>query len=39
MKIMNGKEHAYKDWYNKNEDGYSRACFTFAERWAELMET
>lgn len=38
MKILNGKEKEYKDWYDKNSDGYGRACFTFAERWANLME-
>lgn len=38
MKILDGKEQDYKTWYDKNSDGYSRACFTFAERWAELME-
>lgn len=39
MKIIKGKEQEYKDWYNKNSDEYGRACFTFAERWADLMET
>lgn len=38
MKIIEGKEKEYKDWYDKNSDGYSRACFTYAERWAEMME-
>lgn len=38
MKILEGKEKEYKDWYDKNNDGYSRACFTYAERWAEMME-
>lgn len=38
MKIKNGKEQIYKDWYDKNSDAYGRACFTYAERWAELME-
>lgn len=38
MKIKSGKEQEYKDWYDKNSDGYSRACFTFAERWAEMLE-
>ena len=38
MKILTGKEKRYKDWYDKNSDGYSRACFTYAERWAELLE-
>ena len=38
MKILEGKEQEYKEWYDKNSDSYSRACFTFAERWAELLE-
>ena len=38
MKIIKGKEKEYKDWYDKNSDEYSRACFTYAERWAELLE-
>lgn len=38
MKILKGKEQEYKDWYNNNLDAYSHACFTYAERWAELME-
>ena len=38
MKILEGKEKEYKDWYDKNNDGYSRACFTYTERWAEMME-
>ena len=38
MKILEGKEKEYKDWYGKNRDAYGRACFTYAERWAEMME-
>lgn len=38
MKILKGKEQDYKDWYNKNLDPYGHGIFTFAERWAELME-
>ena len=38
MKIVKGKEQEYKDWYEKNSDPYGRACFTYAERWAEMME-
>ena len=38
MKILSGKEKKYKDWFDKNSDSYSRACFTYAERWAEIME-
>ena len=29
MKILEGHEKEYKDWYDKNSDGYGRACFTF----------
>ena len=38
MKILEGHEKEYKDWYDKNSDGYGRACFTYAERWAEMLE-
>ena len=38
MKIVKGKEQEYKDWYEKNSDPYGRACFTYAERWAEMLE-
>ena len=38
MKILSGKEKEYKDWYDKNADAYGRACFTYAERWAEMLE-
>ena len=38
MKILEGKEKEYKDWYDKNSDRYGRGCFTYAEKWAELME-
>ena len=38
MKILEGKEQEYKDWYEKNSDPYGRACFTYAERWAGLLE-
>ena len=37
MKILEGKEKAYKDWYDINNDEYSRACFTYAERWADML--
>lgn len=39
MKIIEGKEQDYKNWYDKNSDPYGRACFTYAERWAEMLET
>ena len=38
MKIVKGKEQEYKGWYEKNSDPYGRACFTYAERWAGMME-
>lgn len=38
MRVIEGKEKEYKKWYDKNSDPYGRACFTFAERWAELLE-
>ena len=38
MKILEGREQDYKDWYNKNLDPYGHASFTYAERWAEMME-
>ena len=38
MKIVKGKEQEYKDWYEKNSNLYGRACFTYAERWAGMME-
>lgn len=36
MKILEGHEKQYKDW--KNSDGYDRAIFIYAERWAEMLE-
>ena len=38
MKIIEGKEKEYKDWYEKNTKPYGRACFSYAERWAEKLE-
>lgn len=38
MTILKGKEKDYKEWLDKNTDAYGRACFTYAERWAEMME-
>ena len=38
MKILKSKEQLYKEWYDKNDDSYGRACFTYAERWAEMLE-
>ena len=39
MKILNGKEQDYKEWYENQSDGYGRMCFKYAEKWAELLET
>lgn len=38
MKIVKGKEQLYKEWYDNNADSSGRACFTYAERWAEMLE-
>lgn len=38
MKIKQGMEEAYQEGYNNNLDPYGHAVYTFAERWAELME-
>ena len=38
MKILEGREQDYKDWIDKNTDPYGRVCFTYAERWAEMLE-
>lgn len=38
MKIRPGLEEMYQKWYNNNLDPYGHAVYTFAERWAELME-
>jgi hypothetical protein len=31
-------EEKYQQGLANNKDPYGRACYTFAERWAELME-
>jgi hypothetical protein len=38
MKIIEGKEKEYQEWRAKNDDPYSRRCFTYAEEWADMME-
>ena len=38
MKILEGREQDYKDWLDKNTNPYGRGCFTYAERWAEMLE-
>lgn len=38
MKIKNKKE--YQDWFDKNSnDPYGKRCFTYAEDWANMMES
>lgn len=38
MQIAKGKEKDYREWYNKNLDSYGHLVFTYAERWAEMLE-
>lgn len=38
MLIIKEKADEYQEGYNKNLDPYGHAVYTFAERWAELME-
>lgn len=38
MQLIEQKKEEYKAWFDKNDDPYSRRCFTYAEQWAELME-
>ena len=38
MKISPGMEEKYQKGYNNNLDPYGHGVYTFAERWAELME-
>lgn len=38
MKILKGKEQDYQVGYNNNLDNYGHAIYTFAERWANLLE-
>ncbi len=35
---MQRDEAAWQVWVDKNPDPYGRACVTYAERWADLME-
>ena len=39
MKIIEGKEKEYQDWYDQNDGPYSRCCFDYADAWASLMES
>ena len=36
MKVKDIK--AYEDWKNNNTDGYGGGVFSYAERWANMME-
>lgn len=38
MKIIKGKEKEYKDWYDKNSDGYSRAYRVVVNRAKEYQK-
>lgn len=38
MKFKPGMEEKYQEGYNNNLDPYGHGVYTFAERWAELME-
>lgn len=38
MKFKPGMEEKYQKGYNNNLDPYGHGVYTFAERWAELME-
>ena len=38
MQLVQGKEQLYVEWKEKNSDPYSRACFDYAEKWAENIE-
>ena len=38
MKIRPGMEEKYQIGLDNNRDPYGRGCFTFAERWADLLE-
>lgn len=38
MKILNGMKESYERGYSNNLDPYGHAVYTFAERWADLME-
>lgn len=38
MKILEGREEEYKAQFAKCKDFYERSCFTYAEKWAEMLE-
>lgn len=38
MKIKQRMEQKYQESYDDNLDPYGHAVYTYAERWAELME-
>lgn len=38
MRIKHGMKKKYKEWLDVNKDGYSRTCFVYAERFADMLE-
>lgn len=38
MKILEGREQDYKAWLDNSIDSCGLGCFTYAERWAEMLE-
>jgi len=38
MRIRPGMEEEYQKGLDNNQDPYGKAVYTYAERWAELME-
>lgn len=38
MKVRAGRQAAYQEWKNVNDDPYGAGIFRYAERWADLME-
>ena len=38
MQLIPEQSIEYAESYTKNSDAYGHACFTYAERWAEMME-
>lgn len=39
MKIKQGREDVFKDWVEKNQDPYGKACVEYSVHWAELIES
>lgn len=38
MKILEGREQDYKAWLDDSIDSHGLGSFTYAERWAEMLE-